>query len=60
MLWLWGLPIRIALVSGRSGLMTLEEMAETKEEEKVLPACTVHANNAPKVLMEASVEQLRR
>ena len=39
--------------------MTLEEMVET-EEERVLPACAVHANKAPKELMEASVEQVKR
>lgn len=35
--------------------MTLEEMTETKEEERVLPAC-----KAPEELTEASEEQLRR
>lgn len=60
MLWLCALPIRITLLSGSSSLMTLEEMAETKEEERVLPACDVQANKAPEELVEASVEQLRR
>lgn len=54
MLWLWAFTTRIALVSGRSGLMTLEEMAETKEEERVMPACAICTNKAPKELMEAS------
>lgn len=45
-------PIRIAPVSGRSHLMTLEEMAEAKREERVLSACAVCANKVPKELME--------
>lgn len=39
--------------------MTLEDMAETKEEERVLPACAVRANKAPKELTEASVQQVK-
>lgn len=60
MLWLWAFTTRIALVSGRSGLMTLEEMAETKEEERVMPACAICTSKAPKELMEASVQQVKR
>lgn len=39
--------------------MTLEEMAETKKEEMVLPTCAVQANKVPKELLKASVGQLK-
>lgn len=35
--------------------MTLVEMAEAKKEERVLSACAVHANKAPREVMEVSV-----
>lgn len=40
--------------------MTLEETAETKEEERIMPACAICTNKAPKELMDASVEQVKR
>lgn len=54
------LPIRIAPDSGSSHLTTLEEMAETKKEERVLPTCAVHANKVPKELLKASVGSTRQ
>lgn len=40
--------------------MTLEEMAETKEGESILPAYAVRAKKAARELMEALVEQVKR
>lgn len=53
------LPIRIAPDSGKSHLTMLKEMDEAKKEERVLPACAVHANKVPRELMEASVGQFK-
>lgn len=39
--------------------MMLKEMDEAKKEERVLPACAVHANKVPRELMEASVGQFK-
>lgn len=35
-------------------------MAETKAEGRVVPACTVCTDKAPKELTEASVDQVKR
>lgn len=39
--------------------MTLVELAEAKKEERVLSACAIHANKAPRELMEVSVGQFK-
>lgn len=39
--------------------MTLVELAEAKKEERVLSACAIHANKAPRELKEVSVGQCK-
>lgn len=39
--------------------MTLEEMDETKKEERIMSVCAVHANKVPKELMEALAGQFK-